>query len=52
MAFPKDFPTSAELERVKCEYELYSLFAYKDLDPDKTSDRFLFHLKEFFEGDK
>ena len=37
---------------MKREHELYCLYACKDTDPDKTSDRWKFKLKEFFDSDE
>ncbi len=51
MPLGKEFPSAADLHRVKLEHELYCLFACKDIDPDKTSDLARFRLKEFFESD-
>ncbi len=52
MPIPSEFPTTADLERVKREFELYCLYACKDIDPDKTSDRWKFRLREFFDSDE
>lgn len=48
MPIPKDFPSTAELVRVKKEHELYDLYACREKDPDENAERFKFRLREFF----
>lgn len=49
---PKDFPTTEDIDRIAREDEYYKLYRCESLDPDGTSDRGKFRLKEFFENDK
>ncbi|MDB5344248.1 MAG: hypothetical protein JWP89_2625 [Schlesneria sp.] len=47
----KEFPTRAELKRVQDEHEYFKFYDSEVLDPDGTTDRAKFRLKEFFEND-
>lgn len=49
---PKDFPPTAELERVKREDEYYLLYNADLSFADDKTDRGRFRLKEFFENDE
>lgn len=51
MPLPKEFPSSAELQRVAQEHEYFRFYDSDILDPRGTSDRSKFRLKEFFEND-
>jgi hypothetical protein len=46
----KDFPSMAELERVKFENDNYKLYSADQ--PSEDTDRWRWRLKEFFENDK
>ncbi len=52
MPIPKEFPTSEELQRVKCEDDYYRLYVCEYQDHQGKTDRGKFRLKEFFGDNK
>ncbi len=47
----KDFPSIAELARVKAENDNYRLYSAEETDFNNPDDRIRWRLKEFFEDD-
>lgn len=52
MAIPKEFPTAADLDRIKAETGYFDLYNAEPYDFEQTSERVKWLLQTFFENDK